>query len=369
MSFDRKTLLKNLALGFFPILVFVFADLLFGLTIGLVVAILIGIGQFIITYFREKRVDRFLLFDVSLIVVLGLISLILKNDIFFKVKPGLIEAILAILLGFSGFSRSQLLIRMTGRYMPGVELSDSQIRQMRIMMRRMFYLIAFHTILIFYSAFSMSTEAWGFISGGLFYILVGLYMLFEFVKARVQRKVLMKNLQKEEWFDIVSPQGKAIGKAPRSAVHGNPELLHPVIHVHIVNSAGQLFLQKRSPEKDLYPDRWDTAVGGHVLSVESIERALHREAEEELGISIGDFKPLFRYVHKNDFESELVHGFFLQDDGPFYINRKEISEGRFWEIAEIEKNLGRNVFTPNFEEEFGLLKKILLPKLKINLSE
>jgi isopentenyldiphosphate isomerase/intracellular septation protein A len=369
MTFDRRTLLKNLALGFFPILVFVFADLFFGLTIGLMVAILVGVSQFIITYFREKRVDRFLLFDVSLIVALGLISLILKNDIFFKIKPGLIEAILAILLAFSGFSQSQLLIKMTGRYMPDMELSDTQIRQMRIMMRRMFYIITLHTALIFYSAFRMSTEVWGFVSGGLFYILVGLYMLFEFVKARIQKRTLLKNLQEEEWFDIVLPQGKAIGKAPRSAVHGNPDLLHPVIHVHIVNSAGRLFLQKRSSQKDLYPDRWDTAIGGHVLSGESIERALHREAEEELGISICDFKPLFRYVHKNDFESELVHGFFLQDDGPFYINRKEISEGRFWETSAIEENIGKKVFTPNFEEEFGLLKKILLPKLRTTSSE
>lgn len=369
MLFDRRTLLKNLALGFFPILVFIFADLFFGLTIGLVVAICVGIAQFIVTYFREKRVDRFVLFDVSLIVVLGVISLVLQNDIFFKIKPGLIEAILAVLLGFSGFSKSQLLIKMTGRYMPGMEFSDIQIRQMRIMMRRMFYLIVLHTALIFYSAFYLSTEAWGFISGGLFYILVGFYMLFEFVKVRIQRKVMMKNLEKDEWFDIVSPQGKVVGKAPRSAVHGNPELLHSVIHVHIVNSAGHLFLQKRSPGKDLYPGRWDTSIGGHVVSGESIERALHREAEEELGISMGDFRPLFRYVHKNDYESELVHGFFFRDEGPFYINKKEISEGRFWEIEEIEKNLGQNVFTPNFEEEFGLLKKILFPKLRTTSPE
>jgi hypothetical protein len=55
----------------------------------------------------------------------------------------------------------------------------------------------------------------------------------------------------------------------------------------------------------------------------------------------------------------LVHGFYLQDDGPFYINREEISDGCFWEIEEIEKNLGNGLFTPNFEEEFGLLKKII----------
>jgi isopentenyldiphosphate isomerase/intracellular septation protein A len=359
MSFDRKTILKSLSLGFFPILIFIFAEAIFGLTIGLVVAIIVGIGQFIFTYLKEKRIDRFILFDVSLIVVLGFISLLLQNDIFFKLKPGLIELILVILLGFTGFSQNQLLIKMTGRYMPGMELSDVQILQMRKMMRRMFYLILIHTILIFYSAFYMSTEAWGFISSGLFYILVGVYMLFEFVKARFQKVKIMKQFEGDEWFDIVTPQGQVVGKAPRKAVHGNPELLHPVIHVHIVNSQRNLFLQKRSTGKDLYPNCWDTAIGGHVLSGESIEHAVHREAEEELGISIADLKPLFRYVHKNNFESELVHGFYLQDDGPFYINRKEISDGCFWEIEEIEKNLGNGLFTPNFEEEFGLLKKII----------
>lgn len=363
MSFDRKSIIKNLSLGFFPILIFIIADAIYGLTVGLIVAIFVGIGQFVITYWREKRIDRFILFDVGLIVILGVISLVLHNDIFFKLKPALIESILAVLLGFTGFSQNQLLIKMTGRYMPGMELSDLQIHQMRIMMRRMFYVILVHTILIFYSAFYMSTEAWGFISGGLFYILVGIYMLFEFVKTRIQRKKLVTKLESDEWFDIVTPKGEVVGRAPRSAVHGNPQLIHPVIHVHIINSDGNLFLQKRSTKKDLYPNHWDTAVGGHVQSGESIEHALNREAEEELGISMADFKPLFRYVHRNNFESELVHGFILKDDGPFYINRKEISDARFWKIEEIEKKLGNGIFTPNFEEEFDLLKKLLFSKL------
>lgn len=364
MVFDRRTIVKNLAVGFFPILVFIFADLFFGLTVGLIAAMVMGIAQFLITYLREKRTDFFILFDVGLIIGLGIISLLLQNDIFFKLKPGLVELILAILLAFNGFSGSRLLIKMTGRYMPDMEFSEAQISQMRIMMRRMFYVIMVHTILIFYSAFFMSTEAWGFISGGLFYIIVAIYMGFEFIKTRMQRKKMMQQIEGEEWFDIVTPQGNIVGKAPRTAVHGNPQLLHPVIHIHILNSVGELFLQKRSPNKDLYPNRWDTAVGGHVKSGESIGHALNREAEEELGISMMEFKPLFRYVHKNNYESELVHGFFLQDDGPFYINREEISEGRFWQIENIEQNLGKDVFTPNFEDEFALLKKILLPKLK-----
>ena len=359
---DRKTLFKNLAIGFIPLFVFIIADELFGLTTGLIVAIVVGVGETLWVYQKEKRIDRFILFDTGLIVVLGGISLLLHNDIFFKLKPALIELILVILMGITAFSSKPILIYMTGRYMKGVELSDEHIRHMRILMRRMFYVFFAHTLLILYSAFYMSTEAWGFISGGLFYIVLGGMMAVEFLRARVQRKKMLRRMKEEEWFDIVTPEGKIIGKAPRSVVHGNPELLHPVVHVHIINSNGELFLQKRSETKDVYPGYWDTAVGGHVSSGETIEHALHRESEEELGISMAKFRPLFRYVMRNDFESELVHGFLLRDDGPFYINKDEISEARFWKVHEIEQQLGRDVFTPNFEKEFALLKKYVFKR-------
>jgi isopentenyldiphosphate isomerase/intracellular septation protein A len=354
---DRKTLLKNLSIGFLPLLIFIIADEIFGLTVGLVVAIAFGIAETVFVYLREKRIDRFILFDTGLIISLGLVSLLLHNDIFFKLKPGLIELILVVLIGVTAFSKNPILIRMTGRYMKGIEFSDEQIKQMRKMMRRMFYLFTAHTTLIFYSAYYMSKEAWGFISGGLLYILMGIIFLVEFIRTRRQRRKMIRQMQNEEWFDIVTPKGEIIGKAPRSAVHGNPKLLHPVVHVHILNSKGELYLQKRGETKDLYPGYWDSAVGGHVSSGESIDHALNREAEEELGISMVQFQPLFRYVMKNPYESELVYGFLVHENGPFYINREEISEGRFWRLNEIEENLGKDVFTPNFEQELALLKK------------
>jgi len=356
---NQKTLLKNLAIGFLPLLIFIFADEFFGLTAGLIIAILFGIGELIFIYIRERRFDRFILFDTALIVALGMVSLLLQNDIFFKLKPGIVELILVVLIGVTAFSDHPILIQMTGRYMKGVELSSVQIQHMHAMMRKMFWIFAAHTGLIFYAAIAMSTAAWGFISGGLLYILMGIVFATEFFRTRWQRKKLMTSLQKEEWFDVLSPEGEIIGKAPRSAVHGNPELLHAVVHVHIVNSQGELFLQKRASNKDLFPDRWDTAVGGHVSSGETIENALRREAEEELGITQANFQPLFRYIMKNKHESELVHAFLLMDDGPFKINKSEISDGQFWKIDAIEQQLGAGVFTPNFEEEFVMLKKLL----------
>jgi len=67
-----------------------------------------------------------------------------------------------------------------------------------------------------------------------------------------------------EWFPLVNEEGETIGKATRKECHSGSKLLHPVIHLHIFNKDGDLYLQKRSMNKDIQPGKWDTAVGGHI---------------------------------------------------------------------------------------------------------
>lgn len=159
-----------------------------------------------------------------------------------------------------------------------------------------------------------------------------------------------------EMFPIVDEKGNIIGEAPRNICHnGISMLLHPVVHLHVFNSKGELYLQKRSCTKDIQPGKWDTSVGGHVGVGESIENALVREAGEELGLH--DFIPSYtgRYVWESSHERELVNSFSTITDEIPEINRDEIDEGRFWTISEIKENLGKAVFTPNFEHEYRLL--------------
>lgn len=158
----------------------------------------------------------------------------------------------------------------------------------------------------------------------------------------------------EELFPLVDEEGNVIGQATRSVCHNGSKPLHPVVHLHIFNQKGEIFLQKRSEKKDIQPGKWDTAVGGHVDFGESIEDALVREAREEL--SILDFTPEFirRYVFESDIEKELVHTFKTIYEGNIEIDPIELADGRFWPLSEVEKNIGKGVFTPNFEKEYSL---------------
>lgn len=159
---------------------------------------------------------------------------------------------------------------------------------------------------------------------------------------------------KDEIFPIVDEDGNVTGSATRGECHGGSKLLHPVVHLHVFDSEGRLYLQKRPDWKDIQPGKWDTAVGGHVDYGESIDAALRREVREELGLT--DFEPIFlqKYVFESDRERELINAYkaiVSQTPKP----SEELDGGRFWNMNEIHDSLGRGVFTPNFEQEFKKL--------------
>lgn len=161
----------------------------------------------------------------------------------------------------------------------------------------------------------------------------------------------MKDNQKE-LFPIVDEDGNITGAATRGECHSGTKLLHPVVHLHVFNSQGKLYLQKRPEWKDIQPGKWDTAVGGHVDLGECIEEALRREVREELGLT--DFVPeqITHYVFESEREKELVFVYKTVYDGEI-IPSDELDGGRFWAVADIKEHLGKGVFTPNFESELS----------------
>ena len=160
----------------------------------------------------------------------------------------------------------------------------------------------------------------------------------------------MKCDNSEEIFPVVDEQGNILGAATRGECHGGSRLLHPVVHLHVFNSQGDLYLQRRPLWKDIQPGRWDTAVGGHVDLGESVDMALRREAREELGLEGFVAEPLDTYVFESARERELVYTFRTTWDGPVCPS-DELDGGRFWTPDEIRQQLGKGVFTPNFESE------------------
>ena len=357
----KPSLLRDLIPGLLPLLIFIIADELWGTIIALYIAIGIGFVELVFTYLRSGRFEKFILVDIGLLTILGLVSVLFENEIFFKLKPFFIEGLLLVLIGVSGFGRRNYILEMSGRYLKSMKIHESAAIKLSKSLKILFLIILAHATLVLFSVFFMSTRAWGFISCVLFYLLLGAYFLYEIVSSRIQNKKFMG----AEVVPLVDENGTITGRAIRSELHYNPEkkLLHPVVHLHVFNERGDIYLQKRSDTKLIQPGKWDTSVGGHIAWGETLEEGLKRETIEEIGLH--NFKPMYfrKYVWETEAEKELVYMFITVTSLEPVINPEEISEGRFWSMQSIEKNLNKGIFTPNLEHEIRMIRKSGMPWL------
>ena len=143
----------------------------------------------------------------------------------------------------------------------------------------------------------------------------------------------------EDIFDIVDEKDEVIGQERRSVVHQRG-LRHRAVHILIFNQKGELFLQKRSMNKDVSPGCWDSSCCGHVDSGETYEIAAVRELDEELGlknVDAGQLAALFKVQACEETGEEFVRVYRLDHEGPFELHPEEIDEGRWFALSEVDR--------------------------------
>ena len=156
-----------------------------------------------------------------------------------------------------------------------------------------------------------------------------------------------------EYFYVVDEEDNVVGKATREECHSESGRIHRSVYIFVLNDKNEIFIQRRSMSKDLYPGYCTGSATGHVDYGEDYDEAAKRELKEELGIDA----PLQRLGKVKSFsedEQEISVLYICRYNGPFKFNRKEIVEGVFLSIEDIKRSLetGERKFAYGFEVAF-----------------
>jgi 8-oxo-dGTP pyrophosphatase MutT (NUDIX family) len=150
----------------------------------------------------------------------------------------------------------------------------------------------------------------------------------------------------EEIVTIVDGHNQVIGSAPRRDMRAK-NLPHRSTYILVFNARGQVYVQKRTMSKDIFPGYYDPATGGVVLAGESYEESAVRELEEEMGIRQVPLTRLFDFYFSDPRSRVWGGAFTCTYDGPLTLQAEEVEHVELMTMDEILRRAEQEPFTPD----------------------
>ena len=139
------------------------------------------------------------------------------------------------------------------------------------------------------------------------------------------------------------PLGRVAGRHAKKA----PGEYRMGVHVCVFNSLGQLLIQRRSPEKTVWPELWDVSVGGGVDAGETSRQGAEREVLEELGydLDLTGLRPAVTVNFEGGFDDFFVvtRDLDLRD---LRLQKEEVSDVRWVTLEDAMAMLDSGAFIP-----------------------
>ena len=155
-----------------------------------------------------------------------------------------------------------------------------------------------------------------------------------------------------EYFQTYSDAGELRDLVPRNQVHALG-LWHCSAHVLLFNAEDELLLQRRSKDKDLYPNCWDYSVGEHLVPGETFRQGVERGLLEELGLQVNTLVSWGEVKRETwsgigFIDRSIFQGFVARANGDLAIMGGEVAQVKWVSLSELSKLLESEVafFTP-----------------------
>jgi isopentenyldiphosphate isomerase len=150
----------------------------------------------------------------------------------------------------------------------------------------------------------------------------------------------------DEIVAIVDQHNNVIGAIPRREMRAK-RLLHRSTYILVFNARSELYVQRRTMAKDVFPGYFDPATGGVVLAGESYEESAQRELEEEMGIRDVPLTQLFDFYFEDEHARMWGRTFSCEYNGKIIPQAEEVEYVEMMTIDDILRRAETEQFTPD----------------------
>jgi intracellular septation protein len=154
----KKQTLSLLFAGLLPVIAFTVIEQKYGVMAGLIAGMVFGVGEIIYELIRYRKVSTMTWIGNALLLVLGGVSLVSSDGIWFKLQPAIIEAGMFAFLFVTWLIKKPFLVLIIEKQNPTAP--DFIKQRLSGMTFRLSLFMLVHAAIATWAAFKWSTEAW-----------------------------------------------------------------------------------------------------------------------------------------------------------------------------------------------------------------
>jgi len=339
----------------FPLLLFLIIDDFSGMNLAWKITFPVALMMVLYVYYFYNRIFNWHIIFTFVFLSIGLIA---GSEMLFAMPPVVKHLIFEIvvffyLLIFLLFRRQiqRLISGYISKLIPMTNNFEEMYRFVWMLFLVMLVFISIHLGLNFIP--TENTEAYLRMLQYAYVSVLIFLIIYENLRVRIVRAKLLK----EEWWPIVSEQGKIVGSIEHlTCLSDENKYIHPVIRVMLIDK-GMVLLQKRTNDDIIHSGMWDTAISNHVRVGENIEQCVDRTAKERYSLEALKYMHLSNYTLEVSNEFHYAFLFVSCQLIKLLPNLQFVNRTKWWTQQQIEDNLSSGIFTENFLIEYDLLKR------------
>lgn len=348
-----ERILRNPSFGLIPLLVYSFLICYINSRIAVSIALLLSLTGLIAVQKRNR-----LIYDVSTLTFLMamLLSFSTLSNLPFLNKFIIVEVIFVIILIFIRLSKGRLL---TVAARDRDKASRNLLKESFRVAFQSQYSLTFHLmfILLYYATGNReaSVVTTTFIISLAKIIIIGLILV-----ETTRLHLLRKKLYKEEWLPVVTETGQVMGRVAKSVTTDlKNRFMHPVVRVALM-SKGEIYLKERDQSRVLNPGKLDYPFEKYMQYNDKIDDTVKKIFRKECGNEDLPLRFMLKYTFENDVTKRLIFLYVSEVNDEDQLRGLNLEGGKLWTAAQIEDNIGTDIFSECFELEFEYLKNTLL---------